>query len=176
MADSIFKIPKLSNSDDWDIWSLRIEAILIEKGYLDVCQTSEEAFIESIANLDPREGEARLEAHRALSLKALAYIRLALADGPLLQTKSIRDPYKLLKALGGLYESKGFSSEFILCKSLINTTLSNSKGNLELYLQNIRRLVNDLESKNISLPTNFVAALVLNNLSKEYDYIVTIIT
>ena len=176
MADSIFKIPKLSNSDDWDIWSLRIEAILIEKGYLDVCQTSEEAFIESIANLDPREGEARLEAHRALSLKALAYIRLALADGPLLQTKSIRDPYKLLKALGGLYESKGFSSEFILCKSLINTTLSNSKGNLEFYLQNIRRLVNDLESKNISLPTNFVAALVLNNLSKEYDYIVTIIT
>ena len=176
MADSIFKIPKLSNSDNWDIWSLRIEAILIEKGYLDVCQTSEESYIESIANLDPREGEARLEARRALSLKALAYIRLALADGPLLQTKSIRDPYKLLKALGGLYESKGFSSEFILCKSLINTTLSNSKGNLELYLQNVRRLVNDLESKNISLPTNFIAALVLNNLSKEYDYIVTIIT
>ena len=62
-----------------------------------------------------------------------------------------------------------------MCKSLINTTLSGSKGNLELYLQNIRRLVNELESKDITLPPNFIAALVLNNLSKEYDYIVTII-
>jgi hypothetical protein len=176
MADSIFKIPKLYNSDNWDIWSIRIESILIEKGYLDVCEMSEDAYINSIQNLDPLEAEKALVARRALSLKALAYIRLALADGPLLQTKSIKDPYKLLETLSHLYESKGFSSEFIICKSLINTTLSSNKGNLEQYLQTVRRLVNDLESKNVSLPTNFVAALVLNNLTKEYDYIVTIIT
>jgi hypothetical protein len=178
MSDSLLKIPKLLGSTNWDIWSIRIESILIEKGYVDLCQTSEESFIATLnnENLTPKEANTRLESRRALALKALAYIRLSLADGPLLQTKSIRDPYELIQSLKNLYELRGFSSEFISCKTLINTKLSNCKGNIEVYLQEFRRIINDLESKDIHLPKNFIAALVLNNLTKEYDYIVTIIT
>jgi histone deacetylase 1/2 len=178
MSDSLLKIPKLQGSNNWDIWSIRIESILIEKGYVDLCQISEESFIASLnnENLSPKEATTRLESRRALALKALAYIRLSLADGPLLQTKGIRDPYELIQSLKNLYELRGFSSEFISCKTLINTKLSNCKGNIEVYLQEFRRIINDLESKDIKLPKNFIAALVLNNLTKEYDYIVTIIT
>jgi hypothetical protein len=176
MSDSLLRIPKLQGSNNWDIWSIRIESILIEKGYVDLCQISEDSFIASLNNeeLTPEEASARLESRRALALKALAYIRLSLADGPLLQTKSIRDPYELIKALRNLYELKGFSSEFISYKNLINTKLSNHKGNIEVYLQEFRRIINDLESRDIKLPKKFIAALVLNNLTKEYDYIVTI--
>jgi hypothetical protein len=36
MADTIFKIPKLKGSSNYDIWSIRVQAILVEKGYLEV--------------------------------------------------------------------------------------------------------------------------------------------
>ena len=167
MADNILKVPKLIGSPNWDLWSIRMESILIEKGYDEVLTTS-------ISIIDPTSGEYnRL---KALSQKATAYIKLALADGPLLQTRHITDPCKLWNTLQGLYEPKGFSSEFLIVKELINTTLVSSKGNLELYLQNIKRLVNSLEARNIKLPNSFIVALLLNNLSSDYKYIVTIIT
>jgi hypothetical protein len=43
-------------------------------------------------------------------------------------------------------------------------------------LQKIKRLINSLEARDIALPSKFVAALVLNNLNREFDYLVTIIT
>jgi hypothetical protein len=46
----------------------------------------------------------------------------------------------------------GFSSEFILSKELINTTINSYKGNLELYINAVKRIINNLEAKGISLP------------------------
>jgi hypothetical protein len=75
-----------------------------------------------------------------------------------------------------LYEAKGFSSKFLISRELINTTLSSCKNNLEEYLQKVKRLCNSLEARNLKLPDKFIAALVLNNLNKDYEYIVAIIT
>ena len=33
MADTIFKIPKLKGSDNFDIWAIRIENILIKENF-----------------------------------------------------------------------------------------------------------------------------------------------
>ena len=170
MAESILKIPKLLGSSNWDLWSIRMEAILIEKGYYEVVSISIDTIDLSTYNTE------QISNIRDKSNKACAYIRLALADGPLLQTRYITDPYKLWTTLKDLYESKGFSSEFLICKELINTTLASYKGNIELYLQNLRRLLNSLDSKNLKLPDKFIAALVLNNLTPEYEYTVAIIT
>ena len=68
--ESLLKIPKLRGSENWDIWSLRMEAVLIEKGYYEVLTT----------NQPKPEDLAEWEINRK---KALAYIRLALEDGPL---------------------------------------------------------------------------------------------
>ena len=78
--------------------------------------------------------------------------------------------------LKNLYESKGFSSKFLLSKELISTTLDLYKGNLELYLQNIKRIVNSLTTKDITLLNKFIIALLLNNLNNNYKYITAIIT
>jgi hypothetical protein len=95
----------------------------------------------------------------------------------LLQTRHITNPYILWNNLKNLYEAKGFSSEFILSRELINLTLTSCKGNLENYLNSFRRIVNSLESRSINLPTKFVVALLLNNLNKkDYEYIVAVIT
>lgn len=47
---------------------------------------------------------------------------------------------------------------------------------MELYLYNIRRILNTLESKSIKLPERFIVGLILNNLSRDYKYTVAIIS
>ena len=106
----------------------------------------------------------------------MSIIRLSLDDGPLLQTKEIKSPFLLWDNLKSLYQAKGFSSDFLLSKELINTTLISCNNNVEAYLQKIKRLLNSLEARDISLPSKFIAALVLNNLNNDFDYLVTIIT
>ena len=68
--------------------------------------------------------------------------------------------------LKNLYKVKGFSSEFLISKELINTTINSYKDNLELYINNLKRLANSLEAIEISLPNKFLIALLLNNLNK----------
>ena len=108
--------------------------------------------------------------------RALSILRLSLEDGPLLQTKEVKSPFILWNKLKALYQSKGFSSDFLLSKELINTSLANCKGNVEDYLQKVKRLTNSLEARKLTLPNKFVAALVLNNLTRDYNYLVAIIT
>lgn len=159
MADNSFKINKLKGSINYDIWSIRIQAIL-----------TKEAVIQSIDPFYNTPIEVNILA------KALSLIRLTLDDGPLLQTRFINNPLELWTSLKDLYESKGFSSEFILSKDLINNTISNNKGNLEQYINSFTRINNSLISKAIKLPDKFLVALLLNNLNKDYDYIVANIT
>ena len=163
--DNIFKIPKLLGSSNWDIWSIRIEALLIQQGYKQVMTND-------IGDLSPQE-------HLILedkSERAISYIRLALSDGPLLQTRFITNPYLLWIKLQELYETSGFSSEFLLSRELINTTLDSSNKDLEKYVQTFTRIVNSLTAKDIILPKKFLVALLLNNLNKDYENVVAIIT
>jgi len=53
------------------------------------------------------------------SHKAAALIRLAVEDGPLIQIKGLKDAIDIWDRLKELYEPKGFSSEFLLCKELL---------------------------------------------------------
>jgi hypothetical protein len=163
MLDSI-NLPKLKGSINYDLWAIRIEAIIVEKGYLSYILNNPATIVNNTETLEEN------------AYKATALIKLALEDGPLLQTRFINYPYILWNTLKNLYEAKGFSSEFLLSKELINTTLTGCKGNLESYINSFKRIINSLESRNISLPTKFIVALLLNNLSKDYEYIVTVIT
>ena len=93
-----------------------------------------------------------------------------------MQTRFITNPYTLWITLENLFKAKGFSSEFILSKELINTTLDYYRGNLEDYINAFKRIVNNLESREIILPKKFIIALLLNFLNKSYKYVVTIFT
>ncbi len=75
MAESILKIPKLAGNANWDIWSIRMEAVLTEKGYLDlIINNPDDIMEEDNPDLIKKEKEK----------KTLAYIRLGLSDGPLI--------------------------------------------------------------------------------------------
>jgi hypothetical protein len=168
----ITKLPKLQGTSNYDLWSIRIEALLTEKDYIDVMMTSiSSQNAESLQITDIDYNNLVIK-----SKKACALVRLTLGDGPLLQTRHISDSAILWTTLKDLYSQQGFSSEFISCKELINTTLISCKGNMETYLHQIRRIINTLESSNVKLPEKFIISLLLNNLSQEYDYVVAIIT
>lgn len=112
-----------------------------------------------------------------LAKKAISIIRLSLGDGPLLQTKTITSPTILWNELKILYKPKGFSSEFLICRELFSTHLAHIPNkDMESYLNKITRLVNDLKARDIAIPNQVIGALILSNLTKEYDYIVAIIT
>jgi hypothetical protein len=169
MSDSNLKIEKLTGSSNWDIWAIRMEAVLIEKGYYDVMTTDPN----SASVLDIAD-DARRQ-YTSLSLKATAQIRLSLGNGPLIQTKAITNPYLLWATLKRLYESKGFSSEFLICKELFNLKLGKS-SNLEAYLAKIRQLTDELASRDLTIPKKVIIAYTLNNLTSDFENTVAIIS
>ena len=116
MADSIFKVPKLKGSSNFDIWALRIRSILIQQDCADVMDIDP-------SNLTLDQYPDTFDKLKEKESKALATIRLSLEDGPLLQTKEYTSPVELWNNLEILYSQKGFSSDFLIYKDLINTTL-----------------------------------------------------
>ena len=160
--DKSAKIPKLQGQSNYEIWSLRMESVLIEKGF------------RSVMAGEKRETPEGLVVQDEESFKALAYIRLALADGPLLQIRHIKTPQECWNTLKELYSAKGFSAEFILCKELFETTLAGCQNSMEQYLNNIKRLKDDLEAKDLKIPDRLILAWVLNNLSEAYESFVSI--
>jgi hypothetical protein len=165
------RFPKLKGSSNYEIWSIRMEASICEKGYLDVMtpielsQYHDEAIVkELLANRNDR------------SFRAAAIIRLSLEDGPLIQTRGINDALTLWERLKALYEPKGFSSEFLTCKDLFSTTLAKCGSSMEAYLTKVKRLTDDLASRNLAIPNKVIAAYTLNNLTPEYENTVAIIS
>ncbi len=80
----IFKIPKLQGSSNWDIWSIKIEALLTKEGYFKV-------IVSDLNDLPDDERDTLQEKAE----KATSLIKLALGDGPLLQTRFITNPMLL---------------------------------------------------------------------------------
>lgn len=110
------------------------------------------------------------------AIKAEALIKLNLFDSSLLQVRHISKLYEVWKALENLYSPKGFSSEFLLCKELFDTTLEKSKNKMEIYLNQVKRLYDQLTAKNVIIPEKVIFAWVLNNLSPSYETLITTIT
>ena len=166
MEGNKITIPKLLGQSNYEIWSLRMQSVLIEKGLGDYIIAS----FSTTGLTEDNVREIKLKADRALAL-----IRLSISDGPLLQIRNIITPLEAWNSLKNLYSPQGFSSEFILFKDLFNTTLENSLS-IEDYLNSIKRITDDLTSRNLKLPDKLIVAWILNNLTEEYNGFTSIIT
>src|ERR1700744_753233 len=176
MSDnSLFRFPRLKGSQNWEFWALRIEAFIIDKGY--------EAVLYPVIPYEDTGSPEAQTAYNAYisnrnnkSQKAAALIKLAVENGPLIQIKELKDAISIWDRLKELYEPKGFSSEFLLCKELFSTTLSGCGNSIEAYLTRIKRLSDELSSRNLAIPAKVIVAYALNNLTHEYEHTVAIIT
>lgn len=148
-------IPKLCGSQNFTIWEIRMKALLVKQNF------------SSIINTD--------DVSTDVNDRALAEIHLFLQDGPLLQIRNETRAHAAWKALRSLYNPQGFSSEFLLLKEFFAAKLQNYNS-MEEYLNKIRQLNDDLSAKNIVLPKQVIVAWVLNNLTDDFEMIVSTIT
>jgi Ni/Fe-hydrogenase subunit HybB-like protein len=94
METNLVKFPKLKGSNNYEIWSIRMEAAVCEKGYLDVMtipDLSEHIDPETKLVKDEAKVKELLANRVTRSYRAAAIIRLSLEDGPLIQTRGITD-------------------------------------------------------------------------------------
>ena len=198
MDSSSYRFPKLKGSSNWEIWVLRATAVLIQKGYgeamrpsnrsrpteppyknplelekeqLKAYQITQEAYQQEL-----KEYERFMANREEQSNQATALIRLMLEDGPLLLTKNCTNSMLLWEQLQGLYQTNGFSSEFLISRDLFSTTLAGCKGSIEDYLNRIRRLTDELATRNLAIPNKVIAAYTLSNLGSEWENTVAIIS
>ena len=164
-----YQIEPLTGEKNYELWSIRMEALLAREGlaqYIKVQDFGYTAVVENGPLIEPDQS----------AIKSVSLIKLNCFDGPLLQVRHISKPYEVWKALENLYSPKGFSSEFLLCKELFDTTLEKSNNKMELYLNQIKRLYDQLTAKNVIIPEKVIFAWVLNNLSSNYETLITTIT
>ena len=154
--DHKFTISKLKGSENYEIWALRMQSLLIKEK----CWSFQDIAAKTTENAD----------------KALALIRLAIEDGPLLQIRNLLTPQEAWDGLKKLYSPKGFSSEFLIFKEFFDTTLVNSGNSAEEYINTITRLTDDLNARELKLPDKLIMAWVLNHLTPEYEGFVSNIT
>ena len=150
-------IVKLKGASNYEVWALRIDSVLIKEGL-------KEAIINSPPNVEQEKDE-----------KALADIRLLIEDGPLLQIQHITSAKGAWDSLKTLYGSEGFISEFLTCREFFSTTLD-KYSSMEEYLNKVKQLSDQLKAKKLELPKQVVIAWVLNNLTDEYEGLVSNIT
>ncbi|POS82659.1 hypothetical protein EPUL_005826, partial [Erysiphe pulchra] len=124
-------INKLISSANFSIWAIRMKVFLTNCGN------------GSIITGD--------DVNNDVNKKALADIQLCLEDGPLLQVHNLTRAHQTWVALKNLYSPKGFSSEFLILKELFSCKLSKFDC-MEDFLNTIKRLNDDLTSKEIKLP------------------------
>ena len=149
-----------------------MEAFIIDKGYdlvlYLVIPYNETGTIEDY--------EVYLKDRDVKSQKAAALIRLVVEDGPFIQIKGLKSAISIWDRLRELYEPKGFSSKFLLCKELFTTTLFRCDNSIKAYLTWIKWLSDELASRDLAILAKVIVAYALNNLTRDYEHIVAIIT
>ena len=155
--DRAIKILKLIGSSNYELWAIRIKAALIAKDL--------GSFLTRAEGAKSTKDDA----------KALSYIQLAYADGPLMHISNFDNPTDAWNYLDRLYAPRGFSSEFILFKEFFGATLS-SLGIVDNYLATIKRVSTNLKAKKLELPNKLIIAWTLHNLGPAYKAFVASIT
>src|ERR1700742_2039101 len=168
------KIEPLKGARNWNIWCIRIKALLAKDDLSATIKLKKE-----FSKGTPKDEIEEYTAERSSeAIKASAIIRLNLGDSPLIQTATIAedDAEALYRRLESLYSPKGFSTEFILAKELFETTLAGCGNNVENYFAKIRRYTDEIELRKKAIRKAIIAAFALNNLTDDYSAIIAAIT
>ena len=155
MGSDKITMAKLTGSANYPIWALRMAAFLTKES------------LNAVITAD--------EVSDDINGKALSNIQLLVEDGPLLQIQHITRAHEAWESLKNLYSPKGFSSEFLICREFFDTHML-KYNSMEEYLNKVKQLSDQLKAKNLELPKQVIIAWVLNNLTDNYDGLVSNIT
>ena len=147
----IYIIDSLSGEENYELWSIRMKSVLAKDELVKHIQEEDYEYTSVTEGFEKTIPTSQAE-------KAMTLLKLSLLDDPLLQIHHLSKPYTVWKTLERLYSSKDFSSEFLLCKELFNTTLDSSEKKIKMYLNTVKRLNDQLKTKDIDIPEKVIFA------------------
>ena len=83
-------------------------------------------------------------------------ILLNLKNDLLVQIQHVEKSYNIQQELRNLYISKKFSNDFYFCKKFFNTTLELCDNNMKSYINNLKRINDQLHFKDIKLSNKVI--------------------
>ena len=154
MAKITKRIPTLEGASNYTKWKSRIQALLLEKGYLTF--NSEENSLDFIPETE---------------VKAGALIKIYISSGILYYLKYLYFPSPILNKLEELYKPSGPTYDFLLIREFFTINLA-SCSNINNYILKIKKNINKLNNRGITIPEKVLIGWTLFNLTSEYNFIV----
>ena len=154
MAEIAKRIPTLEGASNYNEWKSRIQALLLEKGYL-------------IFNPDKRS----LNFIPETDIKTGALIKIYISSGILHHLKYLYFPTPILNKLEELYKPSGPTYDFLLIREFFTINLA-SCFSIDDYILKIKKTINELAARTIIIPEKVLIGWTLFNLTSEYNFIV----
>ena len=151
---STLEVNKFDGNGDFRLWQVKIHSILVDKGLDSVLEGG-----------DPNMSDDEM---KKLDKRALAVLRLALADNVLRQVCSEMTSLALWKKLEALYLDKSLSSRFYLMMRLFRMRMQEGTS-IKQYIDEFNKAVLDYQNSGSSMDKEHLAILFLCSLPDSYD-------
>lgn len=156
---SNLEVSKFDKNGDFRLWQVKIQSVLVDKG-LDI----------ALEEVDPDLATISREEVKKIDKKALAVLRLALADNVPRQVCEEKTAVALWKKLESLYLDRSLSSRFYLMMRLFRIRMQEGTP-IRQYIDEFNKAVLDYQNVGSSMDNDHLAILFLCSLPDSYDVI-----
>jgi hypothetical protein len=158
MGSTKYDIDKLSGENDFGLWRIKMEAILIQQG----CAEANKGEERMSASLSQKEKIDIIE-------KARSAIILCLGDKALTEVARERTATAMWIKLESLYMTKSLAHRLCLKQQLYSFKMTETRSIVEQLVE-FNKIIDALENIEVSLEDEDKALLLLNSLPKSFEH------
>jgi len=156
---STLEVSKFDGSGDFRLWQVKMQSILIDKS-LDI----------ALEKVDSDLASASKDELKTIDKRALAVLRLALANNVLRHVCEEKSALALWNKLESIYLDKSLSSRFYLMMRLFRMRMQEGTP-IKQYIDEFNKVVLDYHNVPNSMDKDHLAILFLCSLPYSYDSI-----
>ena len=150
---------RLKGAENYIPWNIRAKSALRRQNVYHCILRKFEEIVDEDEDLSLLQESAETrEAKRPTAeedQQAKDLLILLLEDGPLQQIQYLETAYEIWKQLERLYNPKGFTSTFLICKEFFSLRFEDQEL-IEDFINKLKRLLDELKSREITLPDELI--------------------
>nr|KYP64658.1 Retrovirus-related Pol polyprotein from transposon TNT 1-94 [Cajanus cajan] len=158
MGNTKYDIEKFSSENDFGLWRIKMEAILIQQGCAEAIKGDEKM----VSSLTQKEKTNMIE-------KARSAIILCLGDKALREVAREKTAAAMWLKLESLYMTKSLAHRLCLKQRLYSFKMTETKSIVD-QLAEFNKILDDLENIEVQLEDEDKALLLLNSLPRNYEH------
>nr|KYP64673.1 Retrovirus-related Pol polyprotein from transposon TNT 1-94 [Cajanus cajan] len=158
MGNTKYDIEKFSGENDFGLWRIKMEAILIQQGCAEAIKGEEKMS----SSLTQKEKTNMIE-------KARSAIILCLGDKALREVAREKTAAAMWLKLESLYMTKSLAHRLCLKQRLYSFKMTETKSIVD-QLAEFNKILDDLENIEVQLEDEDKALLLLNSLPRNYEH------